>query len=289
MSPEQAASNVEISDLTVYPVKAMKGISLNSAVLEAEGLQHDRRFMVVRSNGEFVTQRDTPRLALVETRLQAKGVELSLDGQGRISLPLEAVDGERIETAVWGDPCETIDQGEDISRWLTAALQSEEMLRVVRMAAGFTRPQTQPELLGAKPHTHFADAAPLLVANLASLEALNGELLRRGEQAVPMNRFRPNITISGLSAFREHAISGLSGQNFRLRFCHPCQRCKVTTIDQETAVRHPHWQPYKTLGEINPMPDSKRAPAFGQNAIVNQGFGATISVGDRLQTEGSKA
>lgn len=276
---------MEVKALTLYPVKAMKGISRESATLEPEGLQHDRRFMVVRGDGQFVTQRDTPRLALIHTRLRNEGIELSLQGHGSILLTFDPIDGDRVETAVWGDTCETIDQGKEVSRWLTAALQNDDPLRVVRMAAGFTRPQTQPELLGEQTHTHFADAAPLLVANSASLEELNRVLVQRGESAVPMNRFRPNITVEGLGAFEEHKLKGLLGRNFRLQFCHPCQRCKVTTIDQDTALRHPHWQPYKTLAEINPMPGTKRAPAFGHNATVTKGHGATIRVGDHLEIE----
>ena len=152
------------------------------------------------------------------------------------------------------------------------------------MATGFTRPQTQAELLGAETHTHFADAAPLLVANEASLDALNRELASQEESPVPMNRFRPNITIRGPGAFQEHELAALAGPEYRLRMCHPCQRCKVTTIDQDSAEKHPHWQPYKTLATLNPMPGTKRAPAFGHNAIIEKGAGARVSLGDRLIT-----
>lgn len=275
---------VVITGLTLYPVKAMKGISVENALLEPEGLAHDRRFMVVREDGRFVTQRDMPRLALIHTALLGEGIRLSLQGHGSVMLPFDRLDGQTIETAVWGEPCTTIDQGSEASRWLSETLQSKEPLSVVRMAAGFTRPQSKPELLGRETHTHFADAAPLLVANEASLEALNAELVRQKENPVPMNRFRPNITVRGLDAFTEHQTAALAGPGYRLRMCHPCQRCKVTTIDQDSAESHPHWQPYKTLAAMNPMPGSKRAPAFGQNAVIENGDGARVSLGDRLKT-----
>lgn len=280
MGANEAAAPAEVSALTVYPVKSMKGISLNSALLEAAGLAGDRRFMVVGSDGRFITQRDMPALALIHTELLAGGISLSREGHGSIVLPLERTGGEIVETRVWGDSCRTIDQGRDIARWLSAAVDSAETLRIVRMAAGFTRPQTRPERLGERTHTHFADSAPLLVANEASLEALNRALLRNGEAPVPMNRFRPNITVRGLDAFREHRLATLLGPGYRLQLCHPCQRCKVTTIDQDSAQVHPHWQPYKTLAELNPMPGTKQAPAFGHNAIIDEGLGARISLGD---------
>ena len=272
----------EISGLTIYPVKSMKGIELESAELTPHGLQNDRRYMVVRANGRFVTQRDLSRLALVHTGLDEDGIVLSMDGHGSVAVPSTAVDGEHIDTKVWGDECETVDQGEEISRWLTSALESSGTLKLVRMAPGFIRPQSQPEKLGTKTATHFADAAPFLVANESSLDVLNQELETRGHNTVPMNRFRPNIVVRGLAPFAEHKIAELSSENYRLGLCHPCERCVVTTIDQATGIKNPGRQPFTTLGDINPMPGTKRAPAFAQNAILKGGDGQTMALGDRL-------
>lgn len=272
----------EISGLTIYPVKSMQGIELESAELTLHGLQNDRRFMVVRANGRFVTQRDLSRLALVQTSLDEDGIVLSMDGHGSVTVPFLAGDGERIQSKVWGDECETVDQGEEISRWLTSALESSGTLKLVRMAPGFIRPQSQPEKLGAKTATHFADAAPFLVANESSLDVLNRELETRGHNPVPMNRFRPNIVVRGLAPFAEHEIAELSSENYRLGLCHPCERCVVTTIDQATGIKNPDRQPFRTLGEINPIPGTERSPAFAQNAILKEGDGQTMALGDRL-------
>jgi uncharacterized protein YcbX len=273
-------SSMQITALYIYPVKSMRGISLASANLTPQGLDHDRRRMVVRENGRFVTQRDLPQLALIETCLSEDGIELSREGHGSIQVPTRPIAGERMSTKVWGDPCEVIDQGEEISRWLTSALNTEENLRLVCMAPDFIRPQSQAENLGENTTTAFADAAPFLVANEASLEVLNHELESRGHDTVPMNRFRPNIVVRGLEPFAEHRISDMSSDNYRLKFCHPCQRCVVTTIDQETAARSSNWQPYKTLRDLNPMPGNETAPAFAQNATLAHGNGQKISIGD---------
>jgi len=277
----------EISGLTIYPVKSMQGIELESAELTPQGLENDRRFMVVRANGRFVTQRDMSRLALVQTSLDEDGIVLSMDGHGSVTVPFMAVNGERIDTKVWGDECETVDQGEDISSWLTQALESSDTLGLVRMAPGFVRPQGQPENLGEKTSTHFADAAPFLVANESSLEVLNQELAKRGHSPVPMNRFRPNIVVRGLAPFAEHELAELSSENYRLGLCHPCERCVVTTIDQATGIKNPDRQPFKTLGEINPMPGTKRAPAFAQNSILIEGDGQIIALADSIQPIGN--
>lgn len=274
--------NAEITGLSIYPVKSMKGIAVNRAVVTATGLEHDRRFMVVRADGRFVTQRDLPKLALIHTGLEGAGVSLSREGFGTVMIPPDRLQGEVVVTKVWGDHCETVDQGKDISEWLGTALESSKKLRLVRMREGFNRPQTRAELLGENTTTHFADSAPYLVANEASLEALNRQLVAGGHQAVPMNRFRPNIVISGLDAFAEHRLNFLRSENIQLDFCHPCERCVVTTINQDTAEKHPGWQPFKTLRDINPMPGKKPAPAFGHNAILSTGEQATLMLGDKM-------
>ncbi len=275
-------NELRITGLSIYPVKSMRGIELDEATLTAEGFEHDRRFMVVREEGAFVTQRDLPKLALIHTGFQNGNIRLSRPGFGGVTLPTNHLHGDIIHTRVWGDHCETVDQGEEISLWLQAALECHNSLRLVRMKPGFQRPQNKPELLGENTTTFFADAAPYLVANEASLDALNQTLVDAGHQAVPMNRFRPNIVIRGLEAFAEHRLNRLEGEEFRLGFCHPCERCVVTTIDQDTAEKHPGRQPFNTLRDMNPMPGRKPAPAFGHNAVLLHGEQSILQTGSTL-------
>ena len=140
--------SIEITGLTIYPVKSMKGIALECSTLTGQGLLYDRRWMVVTASGRFITQRNLARMALVHTELADGGVTLSLQGHGSITIPANGSGGEEIRTKVWGDVCETIDEGQEVSRWLTAALESKTEFRLVHMAPGFVRPQGKPEHLG---------------------------------------------------------------------------------------------------------------------------------------------
>ena len=276
-------NTLRTTGLYIYPVKSMKGIAVDKAQLTSKGLLYDRHWMVVGENGRFITQRDIPRMALVNTRLGAEGVELGMQGHGSISVPFDLFRGEQIETSVWRVRCQAIDQGKHISDWLTRALVSKEPLRLVRMDPDYTRPQNKPKIMGEKTTTDFADAAPFMVANQASLDELNSVLESNSSQAVPMNRFRPNIVVQGLEPFAEHKLAGLSAENYELRLRAPCERCIITTMDQETAKKDPHGQPFKTLQTINPIPEKVKAPAFGQYATLSRGEAMNIMVGDRFE------
>jgi uncharacterized protein YcbX len=273
-----------VASLHVYPVKGMRGIPLGRAELSPEGLRHDRRWMVVRADGRFVTQREEPRLALFATRLEAAGVRLAMEGHGTVLLPFAEPGGAALPVRVWRDDCEALDEGPEVSRWLTAALVSPEPLRIVRMASGFRRPQSQPERYGAETSTHFADSAPFLVTSEASLDALNRDLRARAVPPVTMDRFRPNIVVRGLQPFAEHGLEHIDGPAWSLSLVDPCQRCLVTTIDQRTARPDPAREPFMTLRRVNPAPGTRQSPAFGQNATLRHGNGHSVNVGDPLET-----
>ncbi len=277
-------SQITVSELYIYPVKSLRGISLQQSLLSSEGLQHDRRWMVVRENGRFVTQREWPALALIQTALREDGVELSREGFGSHKLLFNATAGANVSSKVWSDAVETTDEGDAASAWLSAATGCTYPLRLVRMAAGFSRQHSDADRFGSENATHFADASPYLLANQASLEALNIELQTRGHSPVPMNRFRPNIVVQGLPAFAERNVDLLAGKSFEFSLRDACERCVVPTIDQQTAIKHAKMEPFKTLAEINPMP-GKKTPAFAENSVLSFGAGQMIRLGDELQAQ----
>jgi uncharacterized protein YcbX len=183
---------------------------------------------------------------------------------------------------VWNDECDTVVASDAASRWLTQAVESSTALHIVRMAPGFVRAQSSPAELGADTQVQFADAAPFLIANEASLDRLNKVLLSKDEAAVPMNRFRPNIVIRGLEPFGEHRQHMLGNAVYRFNFRTPCERCVVTTIDQETSIPHPRKEPFATLRDLNPRDLERRQPLFGQYATLQDWAGGKIAVGDLL-------
>ena len=275
--------SVVLRSLHVYPVKSLRGIDLEAATLTPSGLEHDRAWLLVDARGRFMSQRQYPGMARIRTRMSGQGLELSRTGQEPLHVPFALPAGQRFRTKVWDDECLVLDEGDDASRWCASALGLDDAPRLVRMAPEFQRGMKRPERYGANTTIDFADTAPLLIANLASLAALNAALEDRGHEAVPMNRFRANLVVEGLEAFAEHQVEQLEGNGFRLGLRYPRERCVMTTMDQSTGARDPSGQPFALLREINPMPDNPRGPAFGELAVVEAGAGETLRSGDRMR------
>ena len=275
---------MEITQLNIYPVKSLKGISVNHSTLQEHGLAWDRRWMLVDAQQRFVTQRQFPALATVEVALTDEHLVLSHPNVEPLRLSLAEPKGNLRLVMVWSDHCKALAESDEVSRWLVAALgEQAQGLSMVRFATEFSRAVEEDFLDGGSAHTYFSDEYPFLITTTGSLDALNQALAVKGEAAVPMNRFRPNIVIKSDEAWAEDRWATLSEQNgaFQLALRKPCKRCKITTIDQHTAAVPAPSEPLKTLVELNTQPSQKGA-YFGQNATLLEGSGSIIRVGDSV-------
>ena len=275
-----------ISSLHIYPVKSLQGIALSDAVLTTQGLAFDRQWMLVDTAGKFVTQRQMPALARISTRLTAECLVLEHAGLPPLSIPLAPVPDNRCAVTVWRDTCMGCDEGAAASHWLTQAVGQWQGgdLRLVRFAPESVRPVDPAYMDGDSADTAFSDGYPFLIVSEASLAAVNVQLLANGAEAVPMARFRPNIVLSGMSAFGENDCKTFTATDASYRFTlrKPCQRCKTTTVDQHTGVIANPKEPLRTLTAMNPYPHLSGA-YFGQNATLTLGHGVVIKVGDQVQ------
>ncbi|CEP37132.1 Putative uncharacterized protein [Halomonas sp. R57-5] len=277
-------ATVQITQLNIYPVKSLKGISLAHSAVHEHGLAWDRRWMLVDAQQRFVTQRQLPALATVEVALTDEHLVLSHPNVEPLNVPLTQPEGNLRLVSVWNDHCKALPESEEVSRWLVAALgEQAQGLSMVRFATEFTRAVEEDFLDGGAAHTYFSDGYPFLIATTGSLDALNQALVAKGQAPVPMNRFRPNIVIKSDEAWAEDRWATLAEQSgaFQLALRKPCKRCKVTTIDQHTAAVPAPAEPLKTLIELNTQPTQKGA-YFGQNATLLEGADSVIRVGDRL-------
>lgn len=263
-----------ITALNIYPVKSCKGIPLQSGRVAVTGFERDRQWLIVRPGGRFITQREEPRLALIETGLDNGALTLTSTSAGRLDVPVDAK-GEPVEVTCWQDRCAAFDMGEQAAEWLEAHLGQTH--RLVRFDPSRKRPSSTDWTGGIEALNQFSDAFPFLVISQASLDDLNSRLT----SPLPMNRFRPNIVIDGIPAYAEDQVDEFRMDGVTLRRSKPCTRCIITTTNQSTAEREDD-EPLRTLRSYRFNKELKGV-MFGQNAILLAGAGSKLRVGQSLE------
>jgi uncharacterized protein YcbX len=264
---------VEVVQLNVYPVKSCRGTSLREAKLAETGIEFDRNWMFVDAAGEFLTQREVPALALIEPAVNGGGLKLDAPGMAPIEVPAGA-SGGATRVRIWNDECPAFDEGDAPAQWITQYLGFPA--RLVRFDPDFKRASNAAWTGEITALNRFNDGYPLLVISEASIRDI-GE---RVGKALPANRFRPNIVISGVEPYEEDYLDLLSGPGLTLKLVKPCSRCQIINTDQETAQVGD--EPLLTLATYRSNARLDGVVAFGQNAVIVKGVGATLRVGDRL-------
>jgi uncharacterized protein len=263
-----------ISALTIYPVKSCAGISLQRARITTTGFEHDRQWMIVRPDGRFITQREVPRLALIETGLVSDVLQLRAPGSSSITVALGHA-GAEVQVVCWRNHCRAIDAGDNVAAWLESFLGSAH--RLVRFDPTFKRASDKAWTGDIDAFAQFADAFPWMMLSEASLEDLNTRLA----WPLPMNRFRPNIVVRGVQAFEEDTIAELFDARVALHPVKACTRCAITTTSQERGERDGD-EPLRTLRSFR-MDRQLKGVTFGQNVVLSKGTGEWLEVGQRLE------
>ena len=267
-----------VTALNVHPVKSCRAVATARADVTPNGLAlsgvRDREWMIVDSQGRFLTQRELPALALIEVAIAGGKTTLAIPGHGAIA---PHADGPACDVRVWSADVRGLDGGDAAARALSAYLGRP--VRIVRFDDSHPR-RVNPQYAGEGVTTLYADGYPVLVIGQASLDNLNERLRQRGANPVPMNRFRPSIVIDGLDPHDEDHVETIAIGDVVLRPVKPCTRCEITTTDQDSDRRSD--EPLLTLSSYRHDP-RLAGVTFGMNAIVAQGAGSTIGVGDKAQ------
>lgn len=279
-----SGERMKLSEINIYPIKSLKGISLNQAKVEQRGLQYDRRWMLVDEVGDFFTQREFPKMATIAIDLIENGLAVSADGFEDLFISYQPT-GKKIKVRVWQSVCDAIESEVEINRWFSKVLQTK--CRLVYMPDESKR-EVNPLFNQMDDIVSFADGYPFLIIGENSLADLNSRL----KNEVPMNRFRPNFVAQDSAAFAEDGWKKLSIGNTTFRVTKPCARCVIPTIDQHKGF-FTGKEPLKTLANYRLAKDvfptnfqsldlDKNAVLFGQNLIA-ENIGETLKIGDELK------
>ncbi|MSP27061.1 MAG: MOSC domain-containing protein [Methylococcales bacterium] len=262
-------NNYTLSDIIIYPVKSLAGIHLNQWQVTKTGFQCDRQWMLIDSQGQFLSQRRLPKMVLIKTALTAKQLILSAPKQQDLILDLNPIDGKVIASTIWHDQCRARHVSLDADSWFSAFL--ETACRLVYLPDDVMRP-VNANYATVSDQVAFADGFPFLLISENSLVSLNQAM----QAVLTMNRFRPNLVIANCPSYAEDSWREIRIGDIDFRLPKPCSRCAVPAINPDTAETGT--EPLTTLNRLRKW---QNKIYFGQNAIHNQS--GTLTVGDSVQ------
>ncbi|EAY25851.1 MOSC domain-containing protein [Microscilla marina] len=261
--------SITLANLYTYPVKSIPGVSHRFAEVQDRGLELDRRWMIVDSEGVAITQRQYPKIALLKQTVTEQGLVFEAPGMSLLRVLFGENTGKSTAVNIWKDTCNALVVSSMADVWFSDFLGAT--CQLVYM------PDTTQRLVekayNINQHiTSFSDAYPFLLISEASLADLNSRM----EKPVPMNRFRPNLVVSGTDAFAEDTWKKIKVGEIIFHVVKPCARCVLTTVDQATGIKG--IEPLRTLSQYRKVGTKVM---FGQNLLPeNKG---QLSIGDKVE------
>ncbi len=258
-----------LSEINIYPIKSLGGISLQSSEAEERGLNHDRRLMLVDESNRFMTQRSYPQMALLKVEIKNNQFTVAHKQSKLPPLTIQALpfDGEGVNVQIWKDNVLALKYDNGVNEWFTRAIGINCSLVYM---PDTTKRRANPDFDKDK-IVSFADGYPFLLIGEESLTELNNHL----EVQLPMNRFRSNLVFKGGNPFDEDNWKNIRIGHAELKVVRPCARCSVTTVNQETGERGK--EPLRTLAKFR---NNSGDVLFGQNMVCDK-TGA-VNIGDEL-------
>jgi hypothetical protein len=258
-----------VSSLHVYPIKSCRGLDLKAVRFDLLGPLYDRRFMVVDDSGAFLTQRELPRMTLIEPRLGPTALQISAPGMPQLKVAMTQRGARRLDIQIFRHTGPAEDAGDHAADWFSSVL--ERPCRLVRFPEDAVRAVSkQHTALDAR--VGFADGYPALLLSEASLTDLNSRMKER----MTMDRFRPNIVVRDCEPYAEDGWKRIRIGDLVLDVVKPCDRCSITTVDPRSGVAGK--EPLATLADYRKR-DGK--VLFGQNCVHHEP--GSVRVGDEVE------
>nr|XP_005586916.2 molybdenum cofactor sulfurase isoform X1 [Macaca fascicularis] len=243
-----------VTNLYLYPIKSCAAFEVTRWPVGNQGLLYDRSWMVVNHNGVCLSQKQEPRLCLIQPfiDLQQRIMVIKAKGMEPIEVPLEenSEQTQIRQSRVCADRVNTYDCGEKISSWLSTFFGRP--CHLIRQSSNFQRnakkKHGKDQLPGTMATLSLVNEAQYLLINTSSILELHQQLNTSDENGKQelfsvkdlSLRFRANIIINGKRAFEEEKWDEISIGSLHFQVLGPCHRCQMICIDQQTGQRNQH-------------------------------------------------
>ncbi len=263
---------ITVSSINIYPLKSTKGTSLQKSAISNRGLQYDRRWVIIDSQNQAITARDFPQLLDISSLINGASLRLFYKDKLIGELSIKEKVGDLINLSIFSEGTSGLVKNQSLNTWFSEFLHVS--CKVVYMREGDIRPVAAKR--GGKPgdEVSYADECPILLIGDASLNDLNSRL---GEK-LSMDRFRPNIVVSGCAPYEEEKWATITIGDTEYEINQTCKRCVFITIDPMSKEKHERQEPLRTLATYKQRPGG--GVIFGVHLIPRK-LG-TINLNDQV-------
>jgi uncharacterized protein len=263
-----------LAAIYVYPVKSLRGFQVSRAQIQQGSIAGDRMWVVLDRHGSFMHQRDYPQMARVAATYSSSALVLETENMPSLEVPLspDPAVGEPASHAaryvqLWRRSAPVVPTTPEADGWISTALGHRAYLMAL------TRTLPPRHCPDYERSSTLQDATPFHLTSESSLADLN----TRSSVVVPMNRFRPNVVVSGFPAYAEDGWKRIAIGDIQLRWIKDCTRCVTTMTDQVTGERERR-EPLLALSTYR-----RQGPqvVFGHYLVADTMSGH-LQVGDRV-------
>lgn len=262
-----------LSEINIYPVKSLGGISLKESIVEKRGLQYDRRWLLVgKEDNMFITQREINTLCLFRPAFDNDGFKITnITHSTSVNIPFAIETGEKAAVTVWGDTIEAIHYSNEIDKWFSDIINYDCKLMYM---PDTSKREADKDFAVGDDIVSFADAFPFLIIGQSALDNYNNI----SGNNFKMNRFRPNLVFTGGEAHLEDTWKKFNINNTDFYSVKQCSRCNITTIEQETGIMGK--EPLKTLATYRNFNNKIKFGTYCVPGELNED--STLKIGTEL-------
>jgi uncharacterized protein len=231
--------NKKILDILIYPVKSLGAYHQEKSYASTQGLEYDRKWMLLDDEGHMLTQREIHHLCLFNTLIDENNILVRYK-ENSLKFGMDDLTNVKIKTKVWDDQAELTIANERVNHWFSNQLSKN--VKIGYLEKENDRVHHSSYLSGPQA-VSLADGYPYLILGTASIDFLR----KKASQAISYDRFRPNIVIESEIPHEEDAYTEFQIGDAIFKNVKPCVRCMVPSINQNTAVISK--EPLKTLSK----------------------------------------
>lgn len=256
-----------VKEIYIYPIKSLAGISCQQAFAEEMGFENDRRWMLIDTDNQLITQREYPVLSQFYPQISGGKIIITFQGHEHEFSISEHLD-DQIYTKVWDDKSFVFEVNKMTSKWFSDHLGFGcKLVKIIKSGDRKHESSRSKETYNVS----FADAYPYLLIGTKSLDFLNEKL----QEKITIKRFRPNIVINTQNAHEEDDFEHFKIGEVQFKNIKPCGRCIMVNNDPQNGIVKK--EPLKTLSKYRNVNNSV---LFGTNIVgLNPGI---IQVGDTV-------